>query len=34
MFSNTIATLTLHKESLKGVCKDFVFKFNHDDRQI
>jgi hypothetical protein len=34
MFSNTEAILTLHKEGLKGVCKDFVIKFNHDQRQI
>ena len=34
MFSNNEATLTLHKQALKGVCQDYVIKFNHDQHQI
>jgi len=34
MFANEEATLSLHKESLKGVCRDYVIKFNHEQRTI
>ena len=34
MFANDEATLTLHKESFKNVCQDYVIKFNHTQCKI
>ena len=34
MFSNNEATLTLYKNSLRGVCKDYVIRFNEEQVSI
>lgn len=34
MYANKQATLKLYKETLKGVCQDYIIKFNKEQRHV